>query len=640
MKIHEFFQQIEENLNFLKSEKDNNILSKFVKQFYKLISLISNDGKFIDPFLKSNLDFQYHYSFIVLLGLIMYKLNETTDFIPKIYKVFDYWSKIPEKVTLPSLEFNNFAICLIYLFQQYISIEFANYDMFLQILKNKVEKMEHNSYADLISLNNNFKFLTGMNLYLHGKILNNEKKVQESISLMKQMVLKCQMDDGFFPDTNMKKEHKIEKNKGVVHLVYHSKISMLVLFLGILTNDSTMKNAAKRAMDNIICISSFEGESCYYGRSQNSLFGYSCLFLGINLLYVYVSRDKKYIDFGQKILRLVLKYQFKDGYFSTNLNRKVNSRPGYDGYMYSIVYNTYSNLLFLLGIIINPEILLIKSKIYDKDEFLYFINSGFLKIKEKKLEFCLNTKGNVNCYKYYLDSRLAPLTLQYFNFSKIDLIPSVPMKAIGVPEKVNRSKIYDKLKIVLNNLGYNLAIGGYQPYFLSKSTPFIIRQIFHKIINFNNYFLNFLESVEINDKSINLLYSLKASTYGLQFLKKILNIITHRSKFKQNIDLKESYKVQVQMKWNDNSIEYIINGPDNMFCIFPLRFYQNIELDRKSKKILIIYYSKIQIKFKSNLNFKLLKILKKFKSGKGFSKIIPLKFDQSKNINIKMEMFE
>lgn len=354
--MQNFFDIFEKNIEIVKKKIDNDIISNFAKQYTCLVKLISKNGKFNDPYLRSSLNFQYHYTFIILASILFYRIGFKVQ-SKKIYNLIKYWSNIPEIITQPSLEFNNFALCLSCAILKSTKNQLIEMNKIKIFLENKIKHLKHKIYKELIPLNNNFIALTAFNQYLHGNLINNETKSENGISLMKSKIINFQMDDGFFPDTNMGEDHLLEKNKGISHLTYHSKISMLVTFLGIISENQEMQKVALKGIDNVIELVSYQGESCFYGRSQNALFGYACLFLGLNLIYKFVNSDQKYLDLSYKILKLIENYQLPNGYFAINLNKNMKERPGFDSYMYSVVYNAYSNAIFLMGIIINPEIL-------------------------------------------------------------------------------------------------------------------------------------------------------------------------------------------------------------------------------------------------------------------------------------------
>ena len=52
---------------------------------------------------------------------------------------------------------------------------------------------------------------------------------------------------------------------------------------------------------------------------------------------------------SQNIFRNIFKNQNINGYVPLNSNKETKTRPGYDRYMYDIVYNGYSNAIFLLA---------------------------------------------------------------------------------------------------------------------------------------------------------------------------------------------------------------------------------------------------------------------------------------------------
>lgn len=287
--------------------------------------------------------------------------------------------------------------------------------------KEKILKsFYHNSDNELYKLNNNFRALRLVGMILESKLKNIEfkQKIKDEI----EWILDLQFDDGFFPDSNM--EYKIEKNEGVPHLTYHTKIMMCVGLSYLYTKDKRLKQSFFKALKVLLEIS-IDNYYFFYGRSTNALFGYGTLYLVFILAYKF-SSNKLFLDKANSLLKFLKDYQHEDGHVSINLNKDDTKRYGFDGYMYDIVYNAYSNALFLLG-----------NKFLDKLEFeeysfslntskiKLYKNSGFIVYEKYDTKYCLNIEGHQHSLKHNFDSRVSPFSLLYFKKDKENILPAV-----------------------------------------------------------------------------------------------------------------------------------------------------------------------------------------------------------------------
>jgi len=240
-----------------------------IKQYNYLKFCINNKGQLIDKKLKSPLNFQYHYTSFILSSILLEDDNN-------IDKIVQYYLSIPKKTMKPSNDFN------------VVLLSFALLNDEKGLLKNYkrqiLDSFYHNSDDELYKLNNNFRALRLVGMILEAIIKNNDfnQKIKEEI----EWILNLQFDDGFFPDSNM--EYKIEKNQGVPHLTYHTKIMMCVGITYLYTKDKRLKNSFFKALKVLLEIS-IENYYFFYGRSTNALFSYGSLYLVFILAYKFSS---------------------------------------------------------------------------------------------------------------------------------------------------------------------------------------------------------------------------------------------------------------------------------------------------------------------------------------------------------------
>jgi len=401
-----------------------------VKQYNYLKSCINTKGQLVDKKLQAPLNFQYHYSSFILSSILRKDYEN-------LNKVLNYYFSIPTNIMKPSNDFNIVLILFAVLNDE---------DNILDKYKSKIiESITHNTDEELFKLNNNFRALRLLGMILESKVKESaySQKIYDEID----WILELQFDDGFFPDSNMK--YEIHKNQGVPHLTYHAKIMMCVGFSYLYTKDARLKESFLKAMKVLLDIS-IDNYYFFYGRSTNALFGYGSLYISLILAYKFTN-DKMYLNKANDMKIFIENFQHTDGHISINLNKDGNQRWGFDTYMYDIVYNAYSNALFLLGdnMIVDSEKNNIKQLAIAKENIQIHKNSGFVVYKSKDIKYCLNFKGHQNSLKHGFDSRVSPFSILYFQNNITNLLPAIGYKPSGILSLVETKfyfkKIYAKL---------------------------------------------------------------------------------------------------------------------------------------------------------------------------------------------------
>jgi hypothetical protein len=440
--------------NILSFKMEKSMECKIInKQFNYIKSCINKKGQIVDKKLKSPLNFQYHYASFILASVLK---NDKKH----LNKVIKYYLSIPNKRMKHSNEFN---VILLLLALKYDSDNLIEY-------KNKVIKSIYDrSDEELYKLNNNFRALRLVGLILENKILlkKNENKIKEEID----WILTLQFNDGFFPDSNM--EYKIEKNRGIPHLTYHTKITMCVGLAYLYTKDKKLKKSFFKALKVLIEVS-IENYYFFYGRSTNALFGYGSLYLIFILAYKF-SDNKLFLKKAEKLLIFLNNYQHKDGHFSINLTKNDSKRYGFDGYMYDIVYNAYSNALFLLG---NKFLNELEFEDFDfvleNEKINIYKNSGFVVYSDKNIKYCFNFKGHQNSLKYRFDSRVSPFSILYFYNKNIkNLLPAVGFYSQSLNNLVENKFTLIRISQKMKNIYYRIFYKKYLPLF-SGNTLFML----------------------------------------------------------------------------------------------------------------------------------------------------------------------
>jgi hypothetical protein len=410
-------------------EKGLEYLRLIDNQYNYLKSCVNSEGQMVDKKLKAPLNFQYHYTSFILSSILKQDYE-------KLDKVLNYYFSISTKIMKPSNDFNIVILSFALLNDK---------DNILNKNKNKIiESIYHNTDKELFKLNNNFRALRLVGIILENKIknINLTQNIYDEID----WILNLQFDDGFFPDSNM--EYEVYKNQGVPHLTYHTKIMMCVGIAYLYTQDDRLKKSFFKAMNVLLDIST-DNYYFFYGRSTNALFGYGSLYISFILAYSF-SSNELFMNQVNKLMKFLRNYQHNDGHISINLNKNDSLRVGFDGYMYDIVYNAYSNALFLLGNEILKNNRFKKELINLENNKLHvYKNSGFVIYKNNNIKYCFNYKGHQDSLKHKFDSRVSPFSLLYYSIGDINLLPSVafiqqPILKL-VETKFPFKKLYNKI---------------------------------------------------------------------------------------------------------------------------------------------------------------------------------------------------
>lgn len=397
------------------------------KQFDYIKSCINDEGQIVDKKLKSPLEFQYHYTSFILSSVLI----GDDEYLNKVVK---YYLSIPKEKMKPSNDFNVVLLLL--------AIESDKNNLLDKYQIDILNSIYHKSDEELYKLNNNFRALRLIGLILEDKTTELRKNIQK-IAQEIEWILNLQFDDGFFPDSNMK--YQVEKNKGIPHLIYHTKITMCIGIAYKFTQDDRLLKAFNKAVEVLLDIS-IENYYFFYGRSTNALFGYGSFYLALVLAYKF-NKNQKFLTLANNMLEFLSKIQHNDGHISINLNQDDSKRLGFDAYMYDVVYNAYSNAMFLYANNIKKD-----SKLYEKVrkkqhnlKVSIYKNSGFVVYQDENIRYCFNYMGHQESLKHRFDSRVSPFSLLYFQKDGENLLPAVGYKPSGIFSLVEKKFFFKKL---------------------------------------------------------------------------------------------------------------------------------------------------------------------------------------------------
>ena len=176
---------------------------------------------------------------------------------------------------------------------------------------------------------------------------------KEGMHIIDNYLLSWQFSDGFFYD----KPQLLNSKHGLSHNTYHATMMMVMSFMATFSSNSEYLKSVEKAIFAMESITSPSGEAFAFGRSNNTLFGYANAILGLSLFILQKPKNTDYlIQFRKLLFEFVCNNHFKGQTFSIVPYYGGNKRIGFDKYMFSIVYNSYSLSILLLTEILYPFI--------------------------------------------------------------------------------------------------------------------------------------------------------------------------------------------------------------------------------------------------------------------------------------------
>lgn len=398
-------------------------------QYLYLKKQVNSSGQIIDPLLKSPLDFQYHYGAFTLSSLILGEFESSGE------KVLQYLFQIPAEIRDASSEFNNFFLL------NALKLDSSG---ILNPHKESISTyIRQRSDSELNKLNYNFRYLRFLNRIIELQVLGRGDK--ERINSEKKWLLANQFNDGFFPDSQISAEEK--SGEGVPHLVYNAKILMTLSYAWYLTGDQELLESFLFGLDALMEVGDLH---LNYGRSTNSIFGFSSLYFALRMAFI-ASGNKKYDDFKLKIEALFSRLKQEDGHLLINFSVDEKRRPGYDGYMYSIVYNCYANAICLLAdqladsnqspILKNVE----QNKPTSENKIRYYKVSGFIQYFFEQSSYLFNISGHQNSYKHRFDSRVSAFSLISWKRNGEEVMPGMGFSPQPLHHQVEKKQLWKSM---------------------------------------------------------------------------------------------------------------------------------------------------------------------------------------------------
>lgn len=432
--------------------------------YISILKLSNHEGALIDPDLNDPLLFQYQYGYNVLSSSILAKHNNSSDYLNNSKKTLEFYKSIPYEQKKLAQDFNIFPlftatiICRDNGFSDHIH-NYLKYDFtpFNEDYLNKFSATDFTLYHYI-------------NRILKAQNENNKEEVQWYSTKLKNYIKSIIGVDGIFIDA-----YKAFENRKEYALVYHIKnIKLLTLFSHFI-GDEVLQDQMESIFYNSLQLISDTGHLNYFGRSTHSSYGNACLFF-LLLFYSKKNDDTGLFPLADHLANNIFHKTQKNGLIGINESSNQKLRPGFDNYMYQIVYNSYTNAVCLLGLELFDQLTPTKKTTFQLNNGIsQFENSGFVKLKNEQFSASINLRGNPEKILAQRDDPRYPiLSFNYLTSKGVDLIPSFPF----VQKMIRGSKLKKVISFArwffINSPNNNSPIkSGYIPCIKIKRILFI-----------------------------------------------------------------------------------------------------------------------------------------------------------------------
>ncbi len=418
-------------------------------------------------------DNHYAHTYFALAAIQIYENTNDQLWLRAGVKAIKYFLDLPENKR-GHREFNNLAILLIY-----SKVKDLADSMPLAEMESYIENMKFDS--DSIAMSNNWTAIKAVCHALKYKIFGLSEEKEKAEHLMNH-ILGYQLDDGFFYDWPNKRVTK----SYITPLTYHAKTcSMLLLYNTIIQNPDILDSAV-RGLNTLKHFIAGDGETFYYGRSNNALFGY------VSGIYAYEqaaqtvpeNRSDEFRYCAARLFKFIKRWQQVDGHINIAPNKCEKERCGWDGYMYSTVYNAYAaGLLLMLSNVKQKRV----HNVNVIEETYYARNAGLLTLREGNFFMGLSTKGqSVPNEVMFSDPRYYGMNLLSLKYKGCDITSPPPLIRTSLKDTLNPSltgflpyirkndeiystRVYDEIKIDIRENSISIFAKGQPTVYTPKT---------------------------------------------------------------------------------------------------------------------------------------------------------------------------
>lgn len=500
-----------------------------------LLGSLTEGGTIYDEFDKKNtLDDNYAHTFLALSNFIIYEEDLDAKRLKDIEKILDYYLKIPShnkfltkmievlnhsKVIHISLkgheEFNNLALLLLY-----SKLKANNIKLDEKIMRKLEKYLKNMKFSSKFGSNipNNWFAIKALCHAIEYKLFNNEKVRIKANELMHNYILKWQLNDGFFYDCP---DDVNTKNYAVV-LGYHAKVCCMLLIYYQYTKDEAVLRAVEKGLDALANFIAPDGEALYFGRSNNSLFGYATAIYAYEKASEILEKKKKlYKSCASRLFSHILKRQNEKGYITIEPN---DNKFGWEKYLHHTVYNSYGAAFLLLLKDVKES--LCSEAI--EDNVSYAKDAGLVSISYPNMFMTLSTKGQfvLNRSVWFSDLRYSGMNIFAWKYRGKDLMIMPPyfgdrfkdtdaryggfIPYIVKGEEIYSPKRYNNIDVVVKDYISIFGTGNFSYYHIPsifKRMPYVFYRIYNSFF-YKTFKERFVKSSlkELRNKYVNRLF--------------------------------------------------------------------------------------------------------------------------------------
>ncbi|AZQ85457.1 hypothetical protein EKO29_16570 [Colwellia sp. Arc7-635] len=562
----------------------NTIYNQYKKTYFQVES-----GALIDRSLSSDLISQYHYGSFILAAVLVSNQQRSVTQLNEVKLVLGYLrDHLDDKAVVTSIDFNIESLCIAHWVCECTAIKL--------LIENELERYACFLTEEIEAQASDYYLLRYFNInYINLKIgFNIKVPLGVSAIVNKTILSKDVLFDSYTLDGN-----------GIPDLTYHCRNMQILQLCVTILGDNRFLDCIERGIAFISRIASDELEACGYGRSPETIYGYSSLLLVLS----------QWSLIGGKLNFESLLNKIYASFFTENIDDiklvfgswdNNQQRCGYDSYMYPIVYKYYALSKIMLSLVLREKRNVKHEVNVNSERFFYSIASGFLKFKSNYLELSLNTIGHFDSQLRPKDSRYLPCIPFLLNYKGGFCAPHTPFSTYI---KTPKESIYRKyIRFFSNRFFYSSPLHvGFHPVFKYKNNSAVI--IKSKLVRSNE--------LEVVSKSTEL--SWYADKIGL---------------FKKKLKSKESLALNIQchFKFHQNEFEilYQLTEPCNIEYSIRINEFDSYQIDENNIYVNGLKIISLNMKVERTISIKL------FKCTGGFARVIIfLLSGKTNNLSVK-----
>lgn len=303
----------------------NKYESTAIKLVDKLTKYVDDRGRVIDPITNEETPLDHYcYTNLATSSFRAYHITSDKNYLDISHELIDRYNSIPKREH-GHKEFNLLALAELY------ELTFGENPNLREKIKPHIIQQDFTTSKDIPR---NWKALRAHFMKIIedrgvSPVTDPEEIVDEWLTWLG--------DDDLFVDYESDSHDETP-------LTYHAMHTALLLEYGYKWNHSDALNVALDALDGICNFILKDGEALYWGRSNNSLFGYVHLLFALELGDAI--SNKNYYRYKKKVWNYLNRLR-TDGEFTLTPGSSKIKSAGWDGYMYHTVYNSITaNILF------------------------------------------------------------------------------------------------------------------------------------------------------------------------------------------------------------------------------------------------------------------------------------------------------